>query len=130
MKKLIITNNPLVYEKYCAKLDIIYSDKYSYLDVLVKARDKIHEGHKLLTHPLSGSIKPNETPYKTLLITFEKAELDLESLATIEEGIITAKKFIEGKKTPIWTEQILEDFKIIDADLIINAIHSIEQFSR
>jgi hypothetical protein len=37
--------------------------------VLVYVRDKIHKGHKLLTHPLSGSIKPNESPYKSVLIS-------------------------------------------------------------
>lgn len=33
-----------------------------------KVRDRIHEGHLLLSHPLSGSVKPNETPYKSVMI--------------------------------------------------------------
>jgi len=58
---MIITNNEWVHNKYRQLYDIIYIEG-SYRDVLVKTRDKLHEGHELLTHPLSSSIKPNETP--------------------------------------------------------------------
>ncbi|MDF2546301.1 MAG: GrdX protein [Anaerosolibacter sp.] len=128
MKKIIITNNPRVYENYLSKMDIMYSDAYSYLDVLSEARDKIHEGHNLLTHPLSGSVKPNETPYKSLAISIERGSLDMDSLMIIEESIATARKFITGKKTPLWTEQILKDFQMIDFYLIKSAIESMDQF--
>ncbi len=128
MKKIIITNNPKVYENYSNKMDILYSDTFSYLDVLLKARDKIHEGHSLLTHPLSGSVKPNETPYKSVAISVESTTLNMESLMIIEESINTAKKFIGGKKTPNWTEQILEDFQAIDFYLIRSGIESMDQF--
>jgi hypothetical protein len=106
----------------------MYSDAYSYLDVLSEARDKIHEGHNLLTHPLSGSVKPNETPYKSLAISIERGSLDMDSLMIIEESIATARKFITGKKTPLWTEQILKDFQMIDFYLIKSAIESMDQF--
>lgn len=109
-------------------MDILYSDTFSYLDVLLKARDKIHEGHSLLTHPLSGSVKPNETPYKSVAISVESTTLNMESLMIIEESINTAKKFIGGKKTPNWTEQILEDFQAIDFYLIRSGIESMDQF--
>lgn len=128
MKKIIITNNVLVHDKYSGKMDILYLEDLSYLDILKFIRDKIHEGHKLLTHPLSGSIKPNETPFKTVAISFDKDELDLQSLEIIEDSIATAMKFIEGKKTPNWTEEILEDFMLIDFNLIDGAVQSMDQF--
>lgn len=109
-------------------MDIMYSETYTYLDVLSKARDKIHEGHNLLTHPLSGSVKPNETPYKSLAISIECGSLDMNSLMIIEESIATARKFITGKKTPHWTERILEDFQMIDYYLIKSGIESMDQF--
>ncbi|MFT9497172.1 GrdX family protein, partial [Anaerosolibacter sp.] len=111
-----------------SKMDIMYSDTFSYLDVLSQARDKIHEGHNLLTHPLSGSVKPNETPYKSLAISIERGSLDMDSLMIIEESITTARKFITGKKTPHWTDQILKDFQMIDFYLIKSAIESMDQF--
>lgn len=130
LKKKLISNNPLVNEKYCSGMDIIYSDAYTYLDVLLSARNKIHEGHHLLTHPLSGSVKPNETPYKTVAVTLEKRNLDHQSLQIIEESILTAKKFIEDKKSPNWTEKLLQDFQLIDFYLIQNAIESMDQFNK
>lgn len=127
MKKTIITNNNLVHDKYNEKMDIIYLEGDNYLDVLKFTRDKIHEGYKLLTHPLSGSIKPNETPFKSTAIGFNKGELDLESLQIIEESITVATKFITGKKTPNWKSEILDDFKVIDLYLIDGAIESMDQ---
>ena len=62
MKKdyIIITNNPLVPQMLDEEHEVDYSE-ISYEDVLGKVRDRIHEGHLLLSHPLSGSVKPNET---------------------------------------------------------------------
>lgn len=117
-----------MHDKYNGKMDMIYLDEYSYLDVLELIRDKIHQGHKLLTHPLSGSVKPNETPYKSAVISLDRGNLDLQSLEIIEDSISVAKKFIDGKKTPRWTEEILKDFRLIDFNLIDGAIQSMNQF--
>lgn len=122
MDSIIITNNKLVFEKYKDRYTVVYNEKYSYLDVLEYVRNKIHEGHVLTTHPLSGSIKPNETPYKTIMISKKKGTLDYDSLSIIEDSIATAKKFISNKPTPNWPERILEDFRIVDLSLIENAI--------
>lgn len=69
MDNIIVTNNKLVFEKYKDLYHIVYDESFTYLDVLEYVRDKVHEGHLLTTHPLSGSIKPNETPYKTVMIS-------------------------------------------------------------
>ncbi len=73
-------------------LKYFFDESFSYLDVLKYVRDRIHEGHKLLTHPLSGSVKPNETVYKTIMISDKQEVLDFDSLKLIEESIATAKK--------------------------------------
>ena len=67
MKYIIITNNPLVRDKYSDK-EVEYYD-ISYQDVLQLVKNKIALGHKILTHPLSGSVKPKETPYKSIMIS-------------------------------------------------------------
>ncbi|WMM25992.1 GrdX family protein [Tissierella sp. MB52-C2] len=122
MSNIIVTNNPYVYEKYKDKMDMIYKEELNYLQLLEFLRDKIHEGHQLLTHPLSGSIKPNETPYKTVMISKEKGSLDTSGVLIVEESIETAKKFQTDKPTPDWVESVLDDFRVIDLSLIENVI--------
>lgn len=122
IKSQLITNNSKVYDKFNDKMEVIYLEDYKYLDILYFLRDKIHGGHKLLTHPLSGSIKPNETPYKSILISKEIGELDSQGLLIVEDSILTAKKFIDNKPTPDWTERVLDDFRVIDLSLIENVL--------
>lgn len=122
MGKVIITNNKIVYEKYKDRFEFIFSEDYSYKDILEMVRAKIHEGYELLTHPLSGSIKPNETPFKTIIMSKEKGNLDYQGLNIIEESIMTFGKFYENKNTPNWTERVLDDFRVIDFSLIENVI--------
>lgn len=122
MVEIIITNNKDVYNKFNKKENIIYKEDFSYMEILELVRDKIHKGHQLLTHPLSGSIKPNETPYKSIIISEKASTLDTNSLKIIEESILTARKFLENKNTPNWTESILDDFRTIDLSLIENTI--------
>lgn len=121
MKFQILTNNPLVYEKLNKQYEILYFD-ITYKEVLLKIRDLCHGGHKLLTHPLSGSVKPNETPYKSVMISLNKGNTDLESLAIIENCITAYEKFDElGKQ---WSKRVLEDFQLIDYTLISSGIES------
>jgi len=118
MSEILITNNPAAASSYAGRLETIYLEDAAYLTVLYQTRDKIHEGHRLVTHPLSGSIKPGQTPYKSILITKAKGDLDVDSLKIIEDSIVTARKLTEGKKEPVWPEKTLEDFQLIDLDLI------------
>lgn len=122
---ILITNNILVYEKYKDKMEVIFNEKLDYISILEMVRNKVHEGYGLLTHPLSGSIKPNETPYKSILLSSEKASLDESGLMILEESILTARKFLNDKATPKWTESILDDFRVIDYSLISNVLNKI-----
>ena len=127
MKNILVTNNNLVNEKYKDQITTIYLEDLDYLKVLELVRDKIHIGHELLTHPLSGSIKPNETPFKSVLISDEISEINFDSLSIIEESILTAKKFLDQKKIRNWPEDILNDFRVIDFSLISSGIESMNQ---
>ena len=122
MSSIIITNNKYVYEKYKDIREVNYKEDFTYLQVLEYVRDKIHQGHELLTHPLSGSVKPNETPYKTVMVSKKKGDLDNSGLIIVEEAIATVKKFQTNKPTPNWTESVLDDFRVIDLSLIENVI--------
>lgn len=121
MKYIIITNNPLVKEKYVDKEVEFYDKKYQ--EILQIVKNKIALGHKMLTHPLSGSVKPKETPYKSIMISKEKEYVDLDSLELIENAIATAEKFVE--RSDKWTPQVLKDFQLVDFTLIDSAMGSV-----
>lgn len=126
---LLLTNNEkfkqVESELSSNKLSLEYQD-ITYIEILQKARDMVHRGYKLLTHPLYGSVKPNETLYRSIVLE-ESKEFDMQSLLLIEEAIATAEKFKKNKMTPNWTESVKDDFRVIDFDLIKKTIDRILQ---
>lgn len=116
---LIVTNNPKIGENVSDR-EVVTLDE-NYVGILKRCRDLIHEGYELLSHPLYGSVKPNETPYRTVIMKKGKS-LDVNSLNLIEEAIETATKFENNKATPQWTERVLDDFRVIDFDIFSNTI--------
>lgn len=122
MNFLLITNNPLVEKKYGV---ITKKVNGGLIEVLIKARDYIHKGHSLLMHPLSGSIKPNETPYRSLVITKNPliGETDFKSLELIENSIAAYKKFVHHGGQ--YAEEILKDYQVIDLELVKSAVESL-----
>lgn len=120
---IIVTNNPMSKEKLIKSYAIDYIEGTT-MDVFKKVRDYIHKGHKLLTHPLMSSIKPNETPYRTIVISKSSTEvIDMQSLNYIEEGMHSTEKFTKQFAIPNWSEQVLNDFQLIDYDLIYHAFN-------
>lgn len=120
---LVVTNNPLVKENISNR-DISFKEM-TYIEILEECRKLIHSGYELLSHPLYGSVKPNETPYRSIIM--KKGEnLDTNSVILIEEAINTATKFQENKLTPNWTENVLDDFRVIDFDIFSNTLQRIQ----
>lgn len=131
MKITIITNNTdvktvqAIAESDNFQIDLVATTDV--VDVLSRVRDAVHKGHKLLTHPLSGSVKPYETPYKSVAISSDCGALDMASLETIENAIAVAKTFKQNNKAERQlTEKVLADFRLIDLQLIGNALKSVE----
>lgn len=119
----ILTNNSLLWEKYNRELDITFIDG-QYIDVLKSVRDMVHKGSQLITHPLMGSIKPNETPYRSIIIK-DGTTLDVESLTIIENSIATTERFQRDNRVPCWNEAVLNDFRFVDLKLFESALDSI-----
>lgn len=115
MADILITNNTDFLDRESWPFEIEYLDTLDYMQVLVAVRDRVHAGYVLLTHPLSGSVKPYETPYKSVLIRKGGDAVDSESLALIEDAIVMAEKF---KRERHFNERLLSDFRLIDMDLI------------
>ena len=116
-RMIIITNNPMARDAISLREDCeLRYVPVPYREVLLLARSAVHGGHELLTHPLSGSVKPGETPYKSLAISTETGPVDLNSLSLIENCIQTCDKFpIRYENLP---ESILQDFQVVDSALI------------
>ena len=96
------------------KNEIVEYYNVDFISILTIVRDRIHLGHKLLTHPLSSSIKPNVSPYKTIHISYVKGDLDVDSLSLIEESIATYQKLSKGYTKKKWSDEVLLDFQLID----------------
>lgn len=120
-KYTVITNNPLAYERLKEDHDIRY-EAVSYEGVLHLVRDEIHQGAILLSHPLSGSVKPNETPYKSVLVKKSKGTTHMDSVQIIESAIHSVSKFED--RTGTYGENVLEDFRLIDWGLLEGALAS------
>lgn len=125
-KIVLITNNDVVQKKYGQSISVDYLSDATLLETLIFTRNKIHQGHKLLTHPLSGSIKPNDTPYKTIVVGEKTGCLDYQGLSVIEESIASTEKFLGSRQTPMWTDKVKSDFKLIDSTIIATAIKSMD----
>lgn len=119
----LITNNPKFIEENLKDIEIEYLD-VSYIDILRKVRDYVHENWEIVTHPLYGSVKPNETIYRTIVIK-ENNSLNITSVNLISDAVLTFKKFRNNREVPQWTDRVKDDFSVIDHDLIINAINRI-----
>ncbi|MCL2322056.1 MAG: GrdX family protein [Oscillospiraceae bacterium] len=119
----LITNNPMV-------RDFLTNLVYKFIigntiDVYKEARDMIRMNYCLLCHPLASSLKPNETPYRTVVLsTKPKSTLDLDSLMYIEKAIDISEKFLKIKPLSIekFSEKLLNDFQVVDFSIIENAI--------
>ncbi len=119
----ILTNNPLVQTVLEGKglYTLDFAPEKNFREILVKARDLIYAGHILYTHPLAGSVKPNETPYKSLVVSMEPHGFDMEHAELICNAIAVVDKFKPiGWELP---ERILRDFQLIDYTLLCGAIN-------
>ena len=118
---IVVTNNPMVLDRLKDTRHVIYRE-ISYEEILKEVRDRIHEGHTLLSHPLSGSVKPNETPYKSIMISERKGEVDEGSVKLIENAIQACRKFIF--KSDLYEEPVYDDFQLIDWTLLESGLAS------
>ncbi len=117
---LIITNSPAAADKYPNVAALHETDVAG---IFRLARDAVHLGAVLLGHPLAGSVKPNESPFKSLVLS-DPAQTPLalhtDSLKLIE----AAREALDKMPVKIrhYPPQVLDDFMVIDLDLLDSAI--------
>lgn len=118
-KVFILSNNPMVWRDFPGTNKL----EGTLRDVLLQARNFIHQGHRLINHPLAGSVKPNETPYKSLVLSSSKDPLDYNSLCLIESAIEVTDKLPLLERN--WGEKVDQDFQFIDLTLLRTAIEQL-----
>jgi hypothetical protein len=116
----IVTNNPAVKEAFP---DVTELFEINTEGIFKLGRDAVHFGAKLINHPLSGSVKPNESPYKSLILSVKPAALHMDSLSLIEGALQVLVKL--GIRHRDYDKRILEDYRVIDLDLVQSAIQAL-----
>ena len=121
----VVTNNPLIREALESSIAVSYYAEDSHRDLLERVRDLVHSGYRILTHPLAGSVKPWETPYRSVMITTEREDkTDMFSLEIIEQAIFTLEK---SQTRPVVNDgKVLTDFQLVDLSLLQSALPSAE----
>lgn len=117
---LILTNNPLAAQCIGGRYALELREELGYREVLVWARDLVYVGHTLYTHPLSGSVKPNETPYKSIVVSKEPREFSAEQAEIMSSAVAAFDKF--APRRVVLDQQLREDFQLIDYTLLSGAI--------
>ena len=121
MEFIIITNNPKVYNFYKETDEIIFLKEKTLLELLEEINNYVIKGHKILSDPIVSHIENSSNPFKTILISKYPAENNMSSLDIIGGVLQIAEKL--PAPLPLTTdENILEEFRFIDLNLIINSI--------
>ncbi|MEN6567051.1 MAG: GrdX family protein [Veillonellales bacterium] len=128
--RMIVTNNPLVRDLINTR-NLTRQYSLCWISgcteaVLAKTCSLCHKSYLLITHPLTGSIKPNQTPYKTIVL--EKSAdgtSDYQSIWIAESSFHKAMSLLQSRPRPPITESILGDFAVIDLSFFTSYLESV-----
>lgn len=89
-------------------------------EVVTAARDGIHNGWRLLHHPLYGNYRPYQQPYRSLILASPAVKttgLDLDSLHLIEEALVvyTENRTLAPSEAPA---SLLDACGLLDYELM------------
>ena len=117
-KIILITNNRNAAEKYKSTFDVRFEKDYE--TVLLRTRDMVYSGASLLTHPQASSLKPNQTPVRSILLfPSQKGREYGRDCLLIEDALRIFGQWQETAPTPDdYEEAIRNDFETIDLSLI------------
>lgn len=117
---LVITNNLMVKNMSDIKVFFIDGDGR---EVLYQTLNKVAGGHRLLSHPLAGSLKPDQNPFKSILLSQEKGQVNQSEIAVLHRSLEKMENMLEGgcraNKKPIYN-----DLQLIDLSLLTSALEA------
>lgn len=124
-KVILVTNNDRVYKKYKNEMQVILVDSYE--QVLIKVRDMVYDKHVLLTHPQASSLKPNQTPYRSVMVYPKGNEDNMKDIMLIEKCLEVYQQWQEIAPSPAkYSDKVAYDFKTIDLSIVDNVMLRID----
>jgi len=126
MKTILITNNPMIHNKYSEIYEVDFKPNADQSEILRTARDMIHTGSQLVSHPMAGRLKPHESPYRTVVLNAAAGQSDYDSIMIIEYCIQATEKDLRGAAYIKYDDTVLEDLQYIDMVLLDNVINEME----
>jgi hypothetical protein len=116
LRKKIVTNNPLVQNKY--------TDNVLYIDgtveqTLIKVRDMVYEGYELVSHPLPASLRMLFSPYRSIIIGKKQKKVDFMQAEIAEESI---NKYNTHMNSRQMDEVNSEGYQMVDIILLESAL--------
>jgi len=109
VKMKIVTNNPSVREAY-RDVVMVPGDPRA---VLGEARDLVHQGWALFSHPFHGNMRLLRNPYRSLILRDNRGRIDAPSVLSIEEACSRLRSVRFDH-----LEESLEDYRYLDKDLL------------
>ena len=133
---VLVTNNPCFQQSIDSPRLLLLSG--TSLDVLITARDAIHVGSELLTHPLYGNLRPDQQPFRSILLRnlalnehFFGTAFYFESVSTIEEAVLLYRSYGNRLLTPGRLPcQTREDYAFVDSELMRESLTQYGLLSR
>lgn len=115
---LIVTNNPMGGEGVRRAGEVRLYPEDTYREILVRARDLVYIGHRLRNHPLYGSLRPHETPYRTVVLSDRPQTPDGEECLIMSEAITRIDTFTppgSGRRCPsvFWRSASDDDCSLV-----------------
>lgn len=121
----LVTNNDRVYEKYKDVCNVILMENYE--AVMIKVRDLVYDRHILLTHPQASSLKPNQTPYRSIAVYPKGNDDNMKDIMLIEKCLEVYYQWQEIAPSPKgYAPKVDEDFKTIDLSVVDGFMPRIE----
>lgn len=119
----LVTNNPACRDRFSRQVQVLCQSQWSYLEVLQEVRRCIASGLVLVTHPLAGSLKPNQTPYRSVFLADRSLEdkEEGEDLRMIQNSIDNCRKFLNCRSLPDYSPEVKKDFAAIDLSFMESA---------
>lgn len=114
MSLKIVSNNSLVKEKF----DCVEFVDGNYIDVLTTARNLIHKGCSLVSHPLPASIRMVFSSVRSIVIEDENC-FDENSVLIIEESIDKYNLTMKNRNIDF---KNVRDYELVDLMLVESAL--------
>ncbi|MGI6756076.1 MAG: GrdX family protein [Atopobiaceae bacterium] len=111
---MVISNNPLLRDEP----DVTFVEG-GFRDVLIAARDLVHMGYSLVSHPLFASLGMMFSPYRTIILSDARHEPNSVEAEIIEGSIMSYDLTTEGRQR---IERNDHDYALMDRELYLAAL--------